>query len=118
MKHLKKINENTLNKEFIAVLHQSGGCDYTIECGTKVVTLSATDMNGAKQELSEMIEEEYTGDSKLSTATIYEISDNLSVDLRSIYSDIKRKNDDARTSKANDFEKNEYERLHKKFGGK
>lgn len=68
-----KESVGTGNK-FIAVLHQSGGCDYTIECGTKVIDIDGvTNMEEAKSQLKQIMAEEYTGDSELVGATIYEV---------------------------------------------
>ena len=65
--------------KFIAKVHQSGGCDYTIECGTQLVTLKATNLDDAVSELRILLEEDYNGDRTPESIHLYEISNNWDV---------------------------------------
>lgn len=74
---------------FIVELHQSGGCDYTIECGTKVRRLDATTMEDAQTEVEALLAEEYSGrELQVETAMIYEVARSSSADVKKIYRDI------------------------------
>ena len=102
--------------KYIAHVVQNGeGCDYTIGCGLQVVQLSADNLEDAKQELKEIIKEQYFDDQELESAVIYEVSNAHDVDLDAIYNNM---NDDAQSEEVerqriSDFE--EYQRLKKKF---
>ncbi len=117
MKHLK-LFENLTNSKFIAVIHQDGGCDYTIECGTKVLDLESNDIDNAINELSSIIEEEYTGERELSEIKLYEIASEHPVNLDEIYNNIKNKKQSSTDRENDDKEKAEFERLSKKFGNR
>lgn len=54
---------------FIAVFHQGGGCDTTIECGTEVLDLQVDSWVEAIAK-AQSLAQEY---SDLETATVYEI---------------------------------------------
>lgn len=74
---------------FIVELHQSGGCDYTIECDTKVRRLDATTMEEARIEVEALLEEEYSGrEFQVESAMIYEVARSNSADVKGIYRDI------------------------------
>jgi len=102
--------------KYIAHVVQNGeGCDYTIGCGLDVVELTASDLEGAKQELKEVIKERFFDDTALESAVIYEVSNAHDVDLDVIYNSM---DDDVQSEKSerqrlSDFE--EYQRLKKKF---
>ena len=115
MKHLKLFEDNETigNSKFIAVIHQSGGCDYTIACGTKVIELESTDIDSANTEISSIIEEEYPSDMGIESVVLYEVKSTHEIDIESIYSEISNKN---RLSDVDREEKEEYERLKRKFG--
>jgi hypothetical protein len=117
MKHLKLFEETDLNfhGKFIAVLEQDHGCDYTIACGVKVIDLESENLSDAHNELTSKIEEEYTGDSKLSRATIYEVKGEHSINLKEIYNNITTKKQLASKERANKHDREEFERLSKKF---
>ena len=117
MKHLKLFEETGLNfhGKFIAVLEQSGGCDYTIACGVKVIELESENLSDAQNELTSKIEENYTGDYKLSEAKIYEVKGEHSVNVREIYGAITTKRQLASKERANKHDREEFERLSKKF---
>lgn len=117
MKHVKTF-ESMGTSKFIVALHQDNGCDYTIECGTKVSSLTSTNINDANEEVAKLIEEEYTGERSLSRATIFEVVNQQSVDLETIYSNISNKKKLAKEREIEDKERSDWERLNKKFGGK
>lgn len=77
---------------FIAELHQGGGCDYTIECGTKVIGLKATlDMQQARQEVEQLLrgdEDDPSPYPDLDSIMIYEVGETVKVDVRDIYARI------------------------------
>ena len=115
MKHIKLFESDT-HLKFIAVIHQGGGCDYTIECGTAVIELESGDRESAEIELSNIIEEEYTGERKLERASIYEITEKFDVDLNNVYRNISDNKKSIKDLEIEDRDKAEYDRLLKKFG--
>ena len=72
--------------KYLVILNQSGGCDYTIGCGVKVLYLDATDKEKAYQQARELIlEEHYSLESRIQHFTIVEYSDALSFQASIIY---------------------------------
>lgn len=55
---------------YLAYLIQPHGCDYTIACGHRLVTLQATEYDAAVAELRYLITTEYQGDIQLESATL------------------------------------------------
>lgn len=104
-------------KKFVAYLHQEGGCDYTIGCGNTMINLEAEDMNSAELELESIIKSDYNSrESTLSSATIYEVTDERPVKVRLVYDRIREEENSEKRKKLEDSERQEYERLVKKFG--
>lgn len=66
---------------YYLIQRQSGGCDYTIECGTQVTKLKAKSMNEAKEEANDEIGTSWRGRDEIAieSAEILEVSE--SVDL-------------------------------------
>ena len=93
MRTLKPFNESELNfiSKFIAVIHQGGGCDYTIECGTQMLPLESTNIDDANSELFDIISEEYTGERALESAVIYEVKSEHTFDLADVYEGKRRR---------------------------
>lgn len=118
MKHLKLYESINTGSKFIAKIFQSGGCDYTIECGTKVIKLESTDIDDAIEEISSIISEEYTGDFKLSKATLYEIKSEQEINLKDIYDGVKKRKDDKTNAEKERKDREDFERLSKKYGNK
>jgi hypothetical protein len=129
MKHLKLFEDSIESGQamggightwlkFIAVLHQSGGCDYTIECGTKVIELDSGNIDSATDEINSIIEDEYTGEMSLSEVTLYEIKGKHDINLKDIYNNIKSKRKSASDLGNDKKERSEFERLSKKFNNK
>jgi hypothetical protein len=81
-----------------------------------MVKLKSDNLESAESELIDMIRESYTDDTSLESVKIYEVSNEKSVDLRSVYKKISDEKESIKRKKLEDSEKNEYERLVKKFG--
>ena len=109
---------------FIVVLTQGGGCDHTIECGTKVLYLhDAKTMEEAIDELSndyagfegDIIE--YFGEGEIDTCDICEVLE--SVDFMEIHkkNEIIRANKETEEEEIDDKERRRerYEELKKEF---
>lgn len=80
--------------KFIAVVRQSGGCDYTIRCGTDVIHLDAKDKPSAFVEVEALLRGDedngrpYSDERELDSMTIYEVSQKITVDVKGIYKKI------------------------------
>ena len=103
--------------KYIAHLVQKGeGCDYTIGCGLVVRELSADNMEDAREELKEIIKEEYSYDEAyLEKATLYEVNEVVDVDVDAIYNE---KAEDKKVEKEKEERIKDYEKfleLKKKF---
>jgi hypothetical protein len=112
MKHLKGIKES-LGTKFIAILKQSGGCDYTIACGIQEYVLNSTNIEDAKIELSNVIVEDYP---VLESAEIYEVNSTYKIDLNNLYKIEDDKKKAYKNSEKERKEKEDFERLSKKYG--
>lgn len=103
--------------KYVAYLMQNGeGCDYTIGCGKKMITLESTDRESAEKELKDIIIEEYSDEVMLSSATIIEVSDEIQIDVKSIYNEKKENEKRLKDEKQKMKDLAEYERLKKQFG--
>ena len=69
---------------YIAVLHQPGGCDYTIACGTLVEHLTAKSFDKALSK-AEALLSDYDGERSLDDLTVYEVTQRKAVDVRAAY---------------------------------
>lgn len=104
-------------KKFVVFIKQKGeGCDYTIGCARNLLTIKANDIEEAEGKLSDIIKEEYRGETELSSCVIYEVANESKVDLKQIYSDIKKEKELSKQKRQEEKERQEYERLVKKFG--
>ena len=107
---------------FIAELQQGGGCDYTIECGTKVISLDATDRAGAIQEIEDLLRGDpdegrpYSGDRRLDVIVIYAVDDTITIHPNAIYEKIEKEDEAKRETEDKKKRKKEFERLKKEFG--
>jgi hypothetical protein len=100
---------------YLAVLKQDGGCDYTIACGEKTELIIANSDEEAIQDLTQRIEENYSGmETSLDSCELYRISE-VAFDLKAINDAISQKNKDAIAKRKEAEEKAEFERLKKKF---
>ena len=107
-------------KQYIAIITQDGGCDYTIGCGINVISLESYNMSDALDELRETISGEdgeggYTDELELSNAVLHEVSDSLVLDLKSFYKELSEKKKREEQSSLDKAEYAEYMRLKKKF---
>ena len=104
------------NTKYVAYLTQKGeGCDYTIGCGILLIPIDATNMDEAKDKLSEIILEEYFDDTELKKAEIFEINQYFDMPVKEIY---KKKEEFERLKKEKDKDEKErklYDELKKKF---
>lgn len=101
--------------KYYAYLKQKGeGCDYYIGCGNTLVTVNANDDTEARQKLSELIKEEYTGDRELESVLLFK--NPIDFDLESTYrEDFERKSSEkSRLQHLKDME--EFNRLKGKLG--
>jgi len=57
---------------YLLVMHQSGGCDYTIACGTKTVHLGNCTLEKAVAEVEQIIED--YGDDRIDEVELYEVT--------------------------------------------
>ena len=102
---------------YIVELYQSGGCDYTIGCGTVVKSLDATTYTEALEEVEALLDDEY--DLQLiSSAMIYEVKSQGSFDVDGLRArkQAERKAEIAEAREAK--ERADYARLQAKFGGR
>lgn len=110
---------------FVAVLHQEGGCDYTIECGTLNVWLESTTKEDALEEVERRLRgdsdeddydhEAFPSHSDLSSVTLYEVKEVIKVDLNSIYKKIRAERVEKKKSAEKEKRRVEFERLKKEF---
>lgn len=91
------------------------GCDYTIGCGETVITIDATDIDDATEQLCDIIEENYTGERELESCEIYEINNVINYNLKDCYSKISNKHNEDKQKRIDELERIEFERLKEKF---
>jgi len=104
-------------KKFVVFIKQDGeGCDYTIACGRNLLTIEANDIEEAELKVSDIIKEEYFDEQSLYHCIIYEVCDELKVNLKQIYKEMDDDKKSEEEKKQEEKEKREYERLVKKFG--
>jgi len=101
-----------------AYLKQGNGCDYTIACGETVVNLKATNMDDAKKEMEQLLDEEYHGDMSLESCEIFEVNEAVSMDLKAFYSDRTAKIKDKREADTKAERLRQYEIFKKEFENK
>ena len=68
---------------YLIVMHQSGGCDYTIGCGIKTFTINAYDEHNLNEQCYKLFDEYNNTDVDISRIEIYEINKNALVDIDS-----------------------------------
>lgn len=97
---------------FKAYLKQAGeGCDYTIGCAQKIISVEASNMLEAVLKVSNEIAENYSNiENRLESCDIFEVNDTHSIDLKKIYADV----DNSKPDCNSEFE--EYQRLKAKYG--
>lgn len=102
-------------KKFVAILEQEGGCDYTIGCGTKEITIEAEDYREASIKLKSIILENYTGEQELSYAKLYEISATYEIDVQLWYKDYKEVERQKKLIALQEQDLAEFQRLKQKY---
>ncbi len=101
---------------FVALLKQSGdGCDYTIECGTKVVSLEATTAEEAVAAARELLRE-YRDERTLESMQILALAGTLDAPVDAWYKEFKAEADDAVAAKQRMTDYAELMRLHERLG--
>tara|TARA_R110000796_G_scaffold162503_1_gene279271 strand:- start:12539 stop:12898 length:360 start_codon:yes stop_codon:yes gene_type:complete len=118
-------------KNFIVHIEQAAeGCDYTIGCGNSLVKLYAEDITQAHERFISMLSPDfddddvdwtdnygcYYGEMALANATIYEVTNNHKVDVKSIYDNLELLKELVVRLKTEEVEKKEFERLKEKYG--
>ena len=101
-------------KKYLAYLEQDGGCDYTIGCGISKLIIEAEDIKEAKNKIEEILEESWLD--LLDRCTLYEISDELKINVDEIYNKAQEREKDRKRKQEEKKDRKEYERLVKKFG--
>ena len=109
---------------YIAELNQNGGCDYTIECGTKIIGLDAKDKDAAIKEIESLLglggdDDDYDfgcyKNSGLTSITLYEVNNSTQIDVDAIYKKIEDAAKIVREEEAKKKRFKEFERLSKEF---
>lgn len=119
-------------KKFLVYVKQHGeGCDYTIGCGRKVFFIEARDMIQAKDRFTRMLSPEfgqdnqpewtkdyggYNGEMKLVSAQIFEVADEVKVDVAECYENIEKFKIEKALKAVEEKERKEFERLKAKYG--
>lgn len=113
---------------FIAVLRQKGsGCDYSIECGTKVVQLKAEDWPSAMTEAEGFIRNGYDEgvfdvpgedgcEREAESIWVYEFAAAGQVDLEAVYGQARETHARKKAREEVEGERAEFNRLFEKFG--
>jgi len=93
------------------------GCGYTIACGEKLIPLTGViNIGEAHKALENLIEVNYTGEFALSSATVFTVSGNASINLEALYADIKRRENSTMDQAQEIKDLREFERLKHKLG--
>lgn len=103
-----------LKNKFIVYLHQPGGCDYTIDCGSKLIELNAKTIDKAKKEVSKLIKEDYSH-IDLDEVVLYS-AEKIDFDLDAVYTELEEEKAEFEKVEQDEKDRKEYERLKKKFG--
>jgi len=104
---------------YLLVMHQNGGCDYTIGCGTKVVELKATNPKRAWNEAVQIIDDHGgldPSDNRVDTASFFTIADEVRLDMTYLKHQRQMQRLKEVEAKAEAEERANYERLKAKFG--
>ena len=110
--------------KYIAEIHQPGGCDYTIECGTHIILLKANDWIHARAELERIITQPKDEDSDdpdfpdLDRIILYEINLSETMPVAHWMNIKKIVSQELERNERDEIERHEYEILKAKYGGK
>ena len=104
-------------KQYLAYLTQDGGgCDYTIACGKKLITIEAETMDEAQEKLEEEIRECYSGrEYRLELVELYEVASERLIDIQNIYAKIDGIREESRLDAIKQSELAQLEQLKKKY---
>lgn len=102
-------------KTFLLELHQDGGCDYTIACGTLTTTIVAKNLDKAREKASDFLGA-YLEDG-IESATLYEVTQTTRLDLKAIRGERARQRDLEELREKERAERAELERLKAKYEG-
>ena len=94
-------------------MNESGGCDYTIACGQKLVNLRATNIDEANKEAYQILEDH--GFDRIQTCEILEVSSVTVIDIDELIRKIEEDESKRLADINEEKEKQEYERLKNKF---
>lgn len=100
---------------FVAIFHQSGGCDYTIGCGIRQVYLTAFNMCEAKEEATVHLET-FGADVTIDSVTIYEVIETDSLDIKEAYRKIAQQKRTQLQTQQEAEERAQLARLQAKYG--
>ena len=100
---------------YLAVLSQSGGCDYTIGCGINTENLQAESLEEALTQAEELLEE-HSGERALEGLTVYEVSQRRVLDVKNVYAQLARKEREAQMLQTEEAEKAQLQKLLQKHG--
>jgi hypothetical protein len=101
--------------KYYAYLKQSGeGCDYTIGCAQTLITIEASNDDEAREKLSEEISENYYDERELSEVQLFK--EPIEFDLNKTYDKMKSSKEESNNKMQHLKDREEYERLRKKFG--
>lgn len=100
--------------EYVAVLHQPGGCDYTIDCGTLVENLEAETYEDALIEAKELLTE-YTGERSLDSLIVYEVARCNVINVQGIYKKMRAEKAAAEVTRQETIEREQLAKLQAKY---
>ncbi len=100
-------------KDYIAILKQKGGCDYTIGCGVDIIKIKSKTIEQAEEEVFNILRGGYTD---IDGLDIYEVSSKKIVDINKFYKEEDEKREEEKKTRKEKKEREEYERLIRKFG--
>lgn len=105
---------------YLLVLKQSGGCDYTIGCGVKVLDIYADDLEDAQQQTEETIAARGgygNRETRIDSAVLYKVEKSSIHDLNGVRARRKAEREAEEAREKEEAEKAELERLKAKYGG-
>jgi hypothetical protein len=112
--------------KFLIHFHQLGGCDYTIGCGHRIRVIQADSMEDARTKVlketfgipddPEDDEDLMPSPDLLNQVTIYEVHDLMKLDVKALLKQRETNLSERRRLAAEAKEREDFERLKKKFG--
>lgn len=103
--------------KFVAYLQQGQGCDYTIGCGNLLWEVDMPSMETAVMEVVERIAESCSSpETRLQSCKVFQVIDEEDIDLKTLYNELNEQRRQREIVKIEEKEKQELERLSKKYG--